>query len=84
METIYDWITIVIFGGLVVLFLHRSVNDDSPRDSILHYLPPAIGCAVANWAGNQGYGLASFLLVFAVIIYTALVLRPFGLKLWGR
>ena len=52
METVYDWITVAIFGGLVVLFLHRSVQPGDPQDTILHYLPPAVGCAVANWLGN--------------------------------
>ena len=82
METVYDWITIAIFGGLVVLFLHRSMAEGEPQDTIYHYLPPAIGCAVANWVGNppQNQGLISFLIVLAVIIYIALVLKPFGLK----
>ena len=89
METVYDWITIIIFGGLVVLFLHRSVSPDAPRDSIPQYLPPAIGCAAANWVGNQGEKFAnqgekvlSFLIVVAVLAYIAVVLKPFGIKLW--
>lgn len=81
METIYDWITVAIFGGLVVLFLHRSVQPGEPQDTILHYLPPSVGCAVANYVGNEGEGLISFLIVAAVLIYVALVLKPFGLKL---
>ena len=80
METVYDWITVAIFGALVVLFLHRSVQPGEPQDTILHYLPPSVGCAVANYVGNEGYGLFSFLIVVAVLIYVALVLKPFGLK----
>ena len=79
METVYDWITVAIFGGLVVLFLHRSVQPGEPQDTILHYLPPSIGCAVANYVGNEGQGLVSFLIVLGVLIYIALVLKPFGL-----
>jgi hypothetical protein len=84
-ETVYDWITVAIFGGLVVLFLHRSVQPGEPQDTILHYLPPAVGCAVANWIGNPppaglGQGLISFLIVLGVLVYIALVLKPFGLK----
>ncbi|WP_293678084.1 XrtV sorting system accessory protein [uncultured Phenylobacterium sp.] len=80
METVYDWITVAIFGGLVVLFLHRSVQPGEPQDTILHYLPPAVGCAVANWVGNppQNQGLFSFLIVLGVLIYVLLVLKPFG------
>lgn len=80
-ETVYDWITVAIFGGLVVLFLHRSVQPGEPQDTILHYLPPAVGCAVANWFGNEGQGLVSFLIVLGVLIYVALVLKPFGLNI---
>lgn len=80
METVYDWITVAIFGGLVVLFLHRSTAEQEPQDTIYHYLPPAIGCAVANYVGNQGYGPASAAIVVGVLAYIVLVLKPFGLK----
>ena len=86
METVYDWITVAIFGGLVVLFLHRSVQPGEPQDHILQYLPPAIGCAIANYVGNHVDppfgGVASFLIVVAVLVYIVIVLKPFGLKFW--
>lgn len=78
METIYDWMTVAIFGGLVVLFLHRSVADQEPNDTILHYMPPAVGCAVANYVGNEGQGPLSALIVVGVLIYIVLILKPFG------
>lgn len=85
METIYDWVSMAIFGGLVVLFLHRSVSDTEPKDTILHYMPPAVGCAAANYVGNQGQGPLSALIVVAVLAYIVIVLKPFGLDLWpGR
>lgn len=65
-------------GALVILFLHRSVGDQEPTDSILHYMPPAIGCAVANYVGNQGQGPLSALIVVVVLAYIVLVLKPFG------
>lgn len=80
METVYDWITIAIFGGLVVLFLHRSVSEREPQDTIYHYLPPAVGCAFANYVGNHGQGPLSAAIVVAVLAYIVLVLKPFGLK----
>lgn len=86
METVYDWITVAIFGGLVVLFLHRSVQPGEPQDHILQYLPPAVGCALANYVGNNVDqplgGIGSFLIVVAVLIYIVVVLKPFGLKFW--
>jgi hypothetical protein len=78
LETVYDWITVAIFGGLVVLFLHRSMAEGEPQDTILHYLPPAVGCALANYVGNHGQGPLSALIVVAVLAYVALVLKPFG------
>ena len=80
METVYDWITVAIFGGMVVLFLHRSTQDEPPKDTILQYLPPAVGCAFANYVGNHGQGPLSALIVVAVLIYIALVLKPFNFK----
>jgi len=89
LETVYDWIAVAVFGGLVVLFLHRSVADEEPRDTILHYLPPAVGCAVANWVGNDhnnlfgGFGgPLSAIIMVAVLVYIVLVLKPFNIKLW--
>ncbi len=82
LETVYDWITVAIFGGLVVLFLHRSVAEEEPQDTILHYLPPAVGCALANWVGNNGQGPLSAIIVVAVLAYIILVLKPFKLNLW--
>ena len=98
METVYDWITVALFGALVVLFLlfwaarklvHSTQTEH--QDTIYHYLPPAVGCAVANYVGNDhenyfnGYGgPISAAIVVAVLIYVVLVLRPFGINLLKR
>lgn len=80
MQTIYDWITVAIFGGLIVLFLHRSTAQDEPKDNIFQYLPACIGCALANYFGNEGHGLVAFAIIVAVLAYVAYVLKPFNLK----
>lgn len=77
MQTPYDWITIAIFAGLIVIFLQRSVGDGEPQDSIFSYLPPAIGCAVSNYVGNQGYDILAILGIVAVLAYSVIVLKPF-------
>ena len=84
MQTIYDWVTVAIFAGLIVVFLQRSVGEGEPQDSILSYLPPAIGCAVANWFGNKGveegsmaYQAIAALGILAVLAYTYYVIKPF-------
>jgi hypothetical protein len=84
MQTIYDWVTVAIFAGLIVIFLQRSVGDGEPQDSILSYLPPAIGCAVSNYFGNEGlengnvaYQVLAAVGILAVLAYTFYVIKPF-------
>ncbi len=76
METIYDWITLALFGGLIVLFLERSSKEE-PTDHLWQYLVPAVGCAVANYAGNHGQTIVAIALIIGVIGYVAVVLKPF-------
>ena len=77
MQTPYDWITVAIFAGLIVIFLQRSVGEGEPQDSILSYLPPSVGCAVANYLGNEGYDLLAIIGIGAVLAYSWFVLKPF-------
>jgi len=74
METIYDWVTMALFAGLIVLFLHRSAAEE-PVDTIWHYLPPSIACAAANYFGNEGYPLIAVILIVIVGIYVFSVLN---------
>lgn len=74
METVYDWVTVAIFAGLIVLFLQRS-SDEEPRDSIWQYLGASVGCAVANYLGNEGYHIPAILVIAATLAYTFFVLR---------
>lgn len=76
METIYDWLSLAIFAGLIVLFLQRSM-DEQVKDRMLSYLPPALGCAGANYLGNNGYDLAAIAVLAATIGYIFYVLKPF-------
>ena len=76
-ETIYDWITLALFGGLIVLFLERSAKAE-PVDHIWQYLVPAVGCAIANYAGNSEQHAVAAILIVGVIAYVHIVLKPFG------
>jgi hypothetical protein len=78
LQTIYDWATLGIFAGLIVLFLQRSTGAEPPQDSIWHYLPAAAGCGIANYLGNEGYDWAAIPVILAVLGYIAVVLKPFG------
>lgn len=75
MSTIYDWVTLAMFAGLIVLFLERSSHDEPP-DTIWHYLPPSIGCAAANYCGNEGWDVAAVGIIAAVLAYVYFVLKP--------
>ncbi len=77
MKTIYDLVTMVIFAGLVVLFLQRSTAQE-PRDHMYQYAPPALGCAVANYVGNHGNAILAWVLIVGVVGYVLYVLKPFN------
>ena len=80
MQTVYDWVTVAIFAGLVVLFLQRSTAPPHLQDRIVNYVPPAIGCAIANYIGNHGQPMAAAALTFVVLVYIYFILRPFDRK----
>lgn len=83
METPYDWITVAIFAGLIVLFMQRSTNEQSDQDNILHYLAPSVGCMATNYFGNEamegaGSHLIALILLAATVGYIVVVLKPFN------
>jgi hypothetical protein len=77
MQTPYDWVTVAIFAGLIVIFLQRSQEDSVVRDKMISYLPPAVGCAVANYLGNEEYHVFAIITVVLVLAYIALVIKPY-------
>lgn len=85
MSTVFDFLTVGIFAGLVVLFLKRSVGDDEageatqpePDDHLWQYLAAGGGCAVANYIGNEGYPIPAVVLIAATLMFVAYVLKPF-------
>lgn len=89
METIYDWLTVMIFAGLIVLFLQRSTGEAEPQDSIWQYLAASVACAVANYVGNDKDGnisaaigytahhLLAVVIIVGVLVYIYYVLKPF-------
>jgi hypothetical protein len=48
------------------------------KDTVWHYLPAALGCAVANYLGNHDQEALAVAIIGAVILYTVFVLKPFG------
>jgi ABC-type Na+ efflux pump permease subunit len=76
-QTVYDWLTVGLFAGLVVLFLQRSMAPEDARDQAVHYIPPALGCAFANYLGNKGMDVPAILVLILSGAYAA-----YFLKLW--
>ena len=74
METIWVWITFFAFAGLVTMMLQRS-SEETPRDKLWHYAPPALACAVANQVGNAQYHLFAALILAGVVVYIFWVLK---------
>ena len=84
MQTVYDWVTVAIFAGLVVLFVQRSTTEEHApeHDSLLLYLGAGLGCAGANYLGNKGMHLLAVPLIAATLFFIVYYLRPF--KIWPR
>ena len=78
METPYDWVTIAIFAGLIVLLLQRSTSSDADQDAPLYiYLIAGGGCAAANYFGNEGQDAIGIILIVATIAFIFYFLKPF-------
>jgi len=79
METVYDWVSLAIFAGLIVLFLQRSTSDRQEKDaSLLFYLAAGVGCAVANYFGNRGENIVAIALLLATAGFIIYFLKPFS------
>lgn len=76
MNTVYDWVTVALFAGLVVLFLHRSDQGPAPRDAMWHYLVASAGCGLVNWIGNAGHHVGATVALIGLSAFIVLVLKP--------
>ena len=59
METVWDWVTVFGFAGLVTLLLQRSAEEE-PRDELWQYAPPALGFAVVLFQLYRGWPPETF------------------------
>jgi hypothetical protein len=76
-ETVYDWVTVAVFAGLIVLFLQRSSGEGEPQDSIWQYLLASVGCAVANYLGNHEMQIPAIAVLVATVGFIWFALKPF-------
>lgn len=78
MNTVFDLLAMMIFAGLIVLFLQRSLGETQYKDAMWQYLVAAVGCAVSNYLGNNGYAIPAVVMIVATLAFIFYVLRPFG------
>ena len=84
MNTAFDWMTMIIFAGLVTRFLHQSVTPSSREDRLVHYMVPSVGCAAANWLGNGGWPWPAAALIALTLGYIFYFLGPGAKKTGGH
>jgi len=77
MQTVFDWLSVLLFGVLALTFLQRSVKRPTFSDPILSYIPVCIGCVLGNWLGNNGYAFLGAFVITAAAAYTFFIIRPF-------
>lgn len=79
METPYDWLTVGIFAGLIVLFMQRSTAEsDHVDDPLWMYLAAGVGCAVANFLGNKEWHIPAVLAIIGTLAFILHFLKPFA------
>lgn len=76
MSTAYDYVAVLLFSGIVVLFLQRSISDRPSGDSLWQYLAASVGCAFFNYLGNHDSHIAAIALLAALLAFIHVVLRP--------
>lgn len=81
MSSIYDWMSLAIFAGLVVLFLQRAMAERADEDvSLFYYMAAAVGCAAGDYLGNHGQALLGALTLAATVAFIFFYLKPFKLN----
>lgn len=73
MDTVFDWVTIVIFAGLVTHFLQQSAAQGAPQRPLWQYALAAGGCALGNWLGNEGQRAAAAGVIVITLCFVAYV-----------
>lgn len=77
MQSVYDWVSLAIFAGLIVLFLQRSTSEHAEKDApLFYYLAAGVGCAMANYFGNRGQDIIAILLLVATVGFIIYFLKP--------
>jgi hypothetical protein len=71
MKTAYDWVTVLIFAGLVTHFLQQSTDRGTRAAPLWQYALATGGCALADWLGNGGQTLAAIAVIGITLCFIA-------------
>jgi hypothetical protein len=72
MATIFDFLTMACFAGIVIAFFQFT---DRAVKTLMHLIAPGVAFAVGNQLGNIGYTAFALLLILAGVSYAGLVVR---------
>ena len=75
LETIFDIFAVTLFVAAAALFFLRLRHENPP---LVPYVIVSLVCAVGNWLGNNGGGVAAVALLIAASFFTLhLASEPF-------
>ena len=77
MKTLFDVVSLILFAGLAVLFLQLSTSNEDDPVALWKYGVAAVGCAVADYLGNQGQVIAAIAVFVLDVAFSAFMLKPF-------
>lgn len=78
MNTIYDWMAVVIAGGLIALFLEKKRGDRHQEPTYVYILAGA-ACIIGHYLGNSGRpALGGIAMGAAAVLLVALIRPPKG------
>ncbi len=78
MKLFLDVLALVLFAGLAILYLQRSISDRPDPIAIWKYAAAAVGCAVGDVLGNHDQTIAAILVFAAVVLFSLVMLDPFN------
>lgn len=62
MTTLFDYLSVFLFIAAAGLFFYRFRREDPP---LAPYVVISVGCAIANWLGNNGIEIGAALMLLA-------------------
>ena len=77
MKTVFDIVSVIIFVGIAILYLQRSASEEQDKVALWKYAVAAVGCAVSNYLGNNGYAIPAAIVTIGVVAVFIFLLKPF-------